>query len=129
MTLPDGFVVESGLEFRNTFHLMGSRVSGDFFVPCGGRPAAVNADNWQVCVCASWLPPTRGRTRAPSSLCLLASFFCQDFLFDEQRRPRFQYVVEGANLFFTQEARLKLEDAGLVVIKDARCAANSRCVL
>jgi len=89
VTLPDGFVVESGLEFRNTFHLMGSRVSGDFFVPCGGRPAAVNADNWQ------------------------------DFLFDEQRRPRFQYVVEGANLFFTQEARLKLEDAGLVVIKDA----------
>jgi glutamate dehydrogenase len=46
--LPDGFVVESGLEFRNTFHLMGSRVSADFFVPCGGRPAAVNSENWQV---------------------------------------------------------------------------------
>lgn len=29
-------------------------------------------------------------------------------------------MIEGANLFFTQEARLKLEDAGLVVIKDAR---------
>lgn len=31
----------------------------------------------------------------------------------------FKYIVEGANLFFTQEARLRLERAGVVVFKDA----------
>jgi hypothetical protein len=52
--LPDGTKVESGLEFRNTFHLQGDRISAAFFVPCGGRPAAVSADNWQVCVWVAW---------------------------------------------------------------------------
>ena len=33
--------------------------------------------------------------------------------------PRFKYIVEGANLFFTQEARLKLEKAGVIIFKDA----------
>lgn len=33
--------------------------------------------------------------------------------------PRFKYIVEGANLFFTQEARLRLERAGAIVFKDA----------
>jgi len=33
--------------------------------------------------------------------------------------PLFKYIVEGANLFFTQEARLRLEKAGILVIKDA----------
>ncbi|KAJ1911607.1 NAD-dependent glutamate dehydrogenase [Tieghemiomyces parasiticus] len=40
-------------------------------------------------------------------------------MFDADGNPRFQYVVEGANLFFTQEARLRLEKAGIVVFKDA----------
>lgn len=33
--------------------------------------------------------------------------------------PLYKYIVEGANLFFTQEARLRLEKAGVVIIKDA----------
>ncbi|KAI8898836.1 Glutamate/Leucine/Phenylalanine/Valine dehydrogenase-domain-containing protein [Globomyces pollinis-pini] len=33
--------------------------------------------------------------------------------------PRFKYIVEGANLFITQEARLRLEKAGVVLFKDA----------
>lgn len=33
--------------------------------------------------------------------------------------PRFKYVVEGANLFFTQEARIRLEGAGVIIFKDA----------
>lgn len=33
--------------------------------------------------------------------------------------PLFKYIVEGANLFFTQEARLRLEKAGVVIFKDA----------
>ncbi len=40
VVLPDGTLVESGMAFRNSFHL--SHLShGDFFIPCGGRPAAV----------------------------------------------------------------------------------------
>jgi len=42
--LPDGTLVANGATFRNMFHL-NARVTADFFVPCGGRPQAVNADN------------------------------------------------------------------------------------
>ncbi|CAO3644322.1 unnamed protein product [Cunninghamella echinulata] len=37
----------------------------------------------------------------------------------EDGSPLFQYIVEGANLFFTQEARLRLEKQGIVIFKDA----------
>jgi glutamate dehydrogenase len=86
--LPDGTVVESGLAFRNTFHLHPLCV-GDFFIPCGGRPNAVNENN------------------------------VDQFVFRADGSLRFKYVVEGANLFFTQAARLRLEEAGVVVFKDA----------
>lgn len=46
VTLYDGTQIASGLAFRNTAHL--SCVPGctaDFFVPCGGRPAAVASEN------------------------------------------------------------------------------------
>ncbi|KAI8882686.1 NAD-dependent glutamate dehydrogenase [Backusella circina FSU 941] len=33
--------------------------------------------------------------------------------------PLYKYIVEGANLFITQEARLRLEKAGVVLFKDA----------
>ncbi|OMJ26218.1 NAD-specific glutamate dehydrogenase [Smittium culicis] len=33
--------------------------------------------------------------------------------------PRFKYIVEGANLFFTQDARIRMEKAGTVLFKDA----------
>ena len=33
--LPDGTMVDSGLTFRNTFHI-NSRAVADIFVPCGG---------------------------------------------------------------------------------------------
>jgi len=44
ITLPSGEKVESGLDFRNKFHLWGN-LKADFFVPCGGRPQSVNIDN------------------------------------------------------------------------------------
>lgn len=90
ITLPDGRHVDSGMNFRNNFHL-DSLASAELFVPCGGRPAAVNLSN-------------------------------VDKLFigtGAERRPIFKYVVEGANLFFTQEARLKLEEAGVILFRDA----------
>lgn len=88
VTLPDGTVVESGLQFRNSFHLH-PLSRGDFFIPCGGRPASVNFDN------------------------------IGKFMYLEDGSLRFKYVVEGANLFITQDARRKLEKAGVVLFKDA----------
>ncbi|KAJ3031823.1 UNVERIFIED_CONTAM: NAD-dependent glutamate dehydrogenase [Siphonaria sp. JEL0065] len=40
-------------------------------------------------------------------------------VFKADGTPRFKYIVEGANLFVTQEARLKLEAAGVILFKDA----------
>ncbi|KAJ3177544.1 NAD-dependent glutamate dehydrogenase [Gaertneriomyces sp. JEL0708] len=85
--LPDGTVVDNGLKFRNEFHL-NPMAGADVFVPCGGRPEAVDLANVGQ-------------------------------LINEDGTPRFKYVVEGANLFFTQEARLRLEKAGAIVYKDA----------
>lgn len=85
--LPDGTVVRNGIDFRNNFHL-NPLAQADLFVPCGGRPAAVNINNWRAFV-------------------------------DENGKPKFRIIVEGANLFITEEARLRLEEHGLVVIKDA----------
>ncbi|MFC2158242.1 NAD-glutamate dehydrogenase domain-containing protein [Acidobacteriota bacterium] len=79
--------VISGLEFRNTFHL-NPKFKADLFVPCGGRPASININNWR------------------------------EFL-DEEGTPRFKYIVEGANLFITQEARIRLEERGVIIYKDA----------
>mmetsp|Transcript_35917 Transcript_35917/g.101048 ORF Transcript_35917/g.101048 Transcript_35917/m.101048 type:complete len:1024 (-) Transcript_35917:48-3119(-) len=87
ITLPSGELVESGLQYRNTFHLL-SASSATLFVPCGGRPKAVDFHNF-------------------------------DRLLDEEGNPRFRYIVEGANLFFTQAARLALESKGVILFKDA----------
>jgi glutamate dehydrogenase len=87
VTLPDGTLVPNGEEFRNGFHL-NPLARADLFVPCGGRPAAVNINNWRQ-------------------------------LFDEGGAPKFKIIVEGANLFITEEARLRLEEHGVIVIKDA----------
>jgi glutamate dehydrogenase len=40
-------------------------------------------------------------------------------LLDESGNPAFRWIVEGANLFITQEARLKLEEKGVVLFKDS----------
>jgi glutamate dehydrogenase len=87
VTLPDGQKVVSGLEFRNSFHL-DPRFKADLFVPCGGRPASININNW-------------------------------DRFLDEEGNPRFKIISEGANLFLTQGARLRLEQKGVIIFKDA----------
>jgi glutamate dehydrogenase len=38
---------------------------------------------------------------------------------DEKGRPRFKVIAEGANLFITQQARLRLEEKGVILYKDA----------
>jgi len=86
-SLPDGTVVKSGIEFRNTFHL-NPMLKADLFVPCGGRPNSITIQNWKQ-------------------------------LLDEAGVPRFKFIVEGANLFLTQQARLALEAKGVIIFKDA----------
>jgi len=92
VTLPDGSVVEDGIKFRNTFHLH-PLFTADVFVPCGGRPAAVNMSNIDQF--------TRSKSEDGSS------------------KRRFTLIVEGANLFITQDARLVLERQGVTLFKDA----------
>ncbi|KIK99830.1 hypothetical protein PAXRUDRAFT_822277 [Paxillus rubicundulus Ve08.2h10] len=83
--LPSGEVVLDGTDFRNGAHL---RFKADLFVPCGGRPEAVNISNVAALV-------------------------------DTEGKPHFKYIVEGANLFFTQQARLHLEKRKVVLFKDS----------
>jgi len=85
--LPNGEVIENGRKFRDEFHLL-PYSSADLFVPCGGRPGAVNLNNVHR-------------------------------LLNEDGTPRFKFIVEGANLFFTQDARQILEKAGVILYKDA----------
>ncbi|KAI8881162.1 NAD-dependent glutamate dehydrogenase [Backusella circina FSU 941] len=88
LKLPDGKIVDNGLNFRNTFHT-NPLAQATVFVPCGGRPESVGLDN------------------------------VHKLIQDTNGGPLFKYIVEGANLFFTQEARLRLEKAGVVIFKDA----------
>lgn len=88
ITLPHGEKVESGVSFRNEFHLH-PLARADLFVPCGGRPESVNLSNVKN-------------------------------LFDAKTgKPKFKVICEGANLFVTQDARMVLEEAGVVLYKDA----------
>ena len=85
--LPHGEKVESGLEFRNAFHLH-PLFKADIFVPCGGRPSSITIANWTTYI-------------------------------NDAGEPRFKVIVEGANLFLTQQARLRLEEKGVILYKDA----------
>ena len=87
ITIGEGEYIANGLKFANSFHL-NKKFSADLFIPCGGRPASININNWT------------------------------EFL-NEKGRPRFRIVSEGANLFITQEARLRLEENGVIIYKDA----------
>ncbi len=87
LTLPDGSLVHNGEDFRNKFHLL-DYAKSDIFVPCGGRPGAINITNWKS-------------------------------LFDRNGKPKFRAIIEGANLFITEDARLRLEENGVILFKDA----------
>lgn len=89
--LPNGTIVSNGTTFRNTFHTeIFKFVSGiDIFVPCGGRPNSINLNNVWA-----YIDNKTGKCKIP-------------------------YIVEGANLFIAQRAKLFLENHGCILIKDA----------
>ncbi|KAL8432302.1 hypothetical protein Efla_000886 [Eimeria flavescens] len=63
--------------------------TADLFNPCGGRPASITPQN-------------------------------VDKLFDSRTgEKKFRFIVEGANLFITDDARRILEDRGVILFKDA----------
>lgn len=78
---------EEGINRRNSMH---NRVVADAFVPAGGRPNTINADNWR------------------------------NFLLKDGKTPSAKLIVEGANIFITPEARQGLFDiAKLPIVKDS----------
>lgn len=93
VTLPNGTKITSGVAFRNLFHIKLREIYGvdgvDLFVPCGGRPAAIDTNN------------------------------VMELIDEKTGKSIIPYFVEGANLFITQSAKLILESAGCVIFKDA----------
>ena len=66
------------------------RIKSDCFVPAGGRPGTININNWK------------------------------QFLLEDGVTPSSPLIVEGANIFATPEARLKLfEHAKVAIVKDS----------
>ena len=106
VTLPDGNLVEDGERFRNTFHFSRYCVA-DTFVPCGGRPASVNLDNVHKLLIN--VPGVTGQAMIEGKVGNLAG----------TDKLRFKYIVEGANLFITHDARIALETVGVQLVKDS----------
>lgn len=93
VTLPNGKIVHSGIQFRNQFHLKLQEIYPPDFIklwtPCGGRPNSID-----VTTVHTLLDPKTGKSIIP-------------------------IIIEGANLFITQAAKYILEGAGAIVFKDA----------
>ncbi|GME79119.1 unnamed protein product [Ambrosiozyma monospora] len=93
VTLPNGEFVANGLTLRNNFHLtLKKHYPENFinlFVPCGGRPSALDANNVH-----NLIDEKTGKSIIP-------------------------IITEGANLFITQPAKIILEKAGALLFKDA----------
>ncbi len=66
-----------------------SLVTAELFLPAGGRPRTIDIGNWR------------------------------NMLISDNGMPRYKIIVEGANLFITQDARIKLEESGVILIKDS----------
>eukprot|EP00758_Cryptobia_borreli_P007909 Tbor_TRINITY_DN5340_c1_g1::TRINITY_DN5340_c1_g1_i1::g.4442::m.4442/K15371/GDH2; glutamate dehydrogenase len=105
-TLPDGTLVEDGEVFRNTYHFSKFCVA-DTFVPCGGRPATINLDNVHNMVIG--VPGVTGQAMIDGKVGNLLG----------TSKLRYKFVVEGANLFITHNARIAMENIGVVLIKDS----------
>ncbi|MBF0621238.1 MAG: NAD-glutamate dehydrogenase [Magnetococcales bacterium] len=95
---PDGQVngleSDASIALRNTLH---NRLIADAFVPCGGRPSTIHADNWH------------------------------HFLTDDKSASA-KVIVEGANLFITEQARQRLSiETSVLIVKDS--SANKAGVI
>lgn len=89
--LPNGVIVSNGTTFRNRFHFELFKFIDrvDLFVPCGGRPNSIDINNLHY------------------------------FIDEKTNKSKIPYIVEGANLFITQPAKIALEEHGCILFKDA----------
>lgn len=89
--LPNGTLVSNGTTFRNTFHFEIFKFVNriDLFVPCGGRPNSIDLNN------------------------------LHHYINKENNKCKITCIVEGANLFISQPAKLELERHGAILVKDA----------
>ncbi|CAC9472786.1 glutamate dehydrogenase [Leishmania infantum JPCM5] len=102
--LPDGSLVEDGSRLRNEFHFL-KYSDADVFVPCGGRPRSVTLENVGRFL---KIPNADGESMMEGKYANLSP-----------EQLKFKIIVEGANLFISQDARLALEKCGVTLIKDA----------
>ena len=103
-TLPDGQVIVDGTAFRNSFHFT-PYADADVMVPCGGRPASVDLHTVHRML--------RDMPNATADAMLAGPMNVS------KSKLRFRMIVEGANLFITQDARLALENCGVHLFKDS----------
>lgn len=89
--LPNGAIISNGTTFRNVFHTEIFKYVDqiDLFVPCGGRPNSINLNNLHC------------------------------FIDERTNKVKIPYIVEGANLFISQPAKVALENHGCCLYKDA----------
>ncbi|KPI82731.1 glutamate dehydrogenase (GDH), partial [Leptomonas seymouri] len=102
--LPDGTIVADGARLRDEFHFL-KYSDADIFVPCGGRPRSVTLENVGRFL---KVPDADGEAMMAGKFANLP-----------QESLKFKLIVEGANLFISQDARLALERCGVTLIKDA----------
>lgn len=104
VTLPDGTLIEDGARLRDEFHFL-PYSDADVFVPCGGRPRSVTLENVGRFL---KVPDAEGEAMMDGKFANLTP-----------DQLKFKIIVEGANLFISQDARLALEKCGVTLIKDA----------
>jgi glutamate dehydrogenase len=75
-------------EFSKQFGELVFTVQADLFIPAGGRPETIDAQNWQKFLLPDGTPSAR-------------------------------VIVEGANSFITPEARVQLQQRGVLLMRDA----------
>lgn len=100
-----------GTDFRNGAHL---RFKADLFVPCGGR---------LVRLYMLFFPLTDRVYVRPEAV----NVSNVAALIDSEGKAHFKYIVEGANLFLTQQARLHLEKRKVILFKDSSANKGGRC--
>jgi len=101
-TLPDGSSY-TGVELLRIFHFT-KYTKADVFVPCGGLPNSVTLDTVAQFVAQ---PGVTGTMLYEGAVQV------------DPAHLKYKYIVEGANLFISHDARIALENAGVVLYKDA----------
>ena len=78
----------TGSEANGIYRHQLFKIYADVFIPAGGRPRMIDAEN------------------------------CHEYIMADGK-PSSRFIIEGANLYLTDEARIALEQKGVVIIRDS----------